>query len=316
MKKTTLLATVSICSLTAFAQTIPNAGFETWINNNESPQTYLMPQNWLSIDVLNTVFVNDSSYVINSVSQVGNAHSGSYAADMHVGASTFGDTIGGAVYSVNSFADLLPLINGTGMSGFPLNTRPANLTGYYKLNTAGGTRVGICDFLLTRWNGQTRDTLMINSNPILFTNDAATWTSFTIPLTYNLPVNPDTMIMVFGLDYTSQYWGNLNGSFTVDDIAFTGNVPIGINEPNAFVPTASVFPNPTNENATISLNGHQMKNASFEVYDIAGQLVSSENNLTGTMIQFSREGLAAGTYSFRIVENGEVISQGKMILTE
>lgn len=317
MKKIYTLFSAAILAGTAFAQTIPNAGFETWINNNESLHTYLIPQGWITSDVIQTVLSNsfgDSAYVINSVSQDANAHGGSFACKMSVGASNSGDTTGGIIYSAASFADLMPLLYGDGMAGFTISSRPANLTGYYKLN-GNGSEYGVCAMLLSKWNTTTnqRDTLYYSENNYLSV-DASGWTAFSFPITYAYPENPDSCLIAFGLISSANF--NMSSFFSIDDLAFTGNVPIGIAEIDPGAPAANVYPNPVTTYARLAVPGRTFEHARLEVYDVNGKQVSTLDDQNGNEIIFNCAGLPAGMYFYTIVEANEVLAKGSLMVGE
>src|ERR1700739_3353253 len=118
MKKLFSILSALICTYLQ-AQTIPNAGFETWITNTESPQHYLVPQNWISQDVLLNSYA--STYTLSSVSRTTQSHSGQYAVlfETQIGG---GDTAAGELYSCNSLTALgFPY----GYYGFPYSLRSA-----------------------------------------------------------------------------------------------------------------------------------------------------------------------------------------------
>lgn len=314
MKKQLLISSFVLAGISMSAQTIPNAGFETWINNTESLQTYSMPQNWITLDVIQTIFANDSTFVMHSVVPANTAHSGSSAVRLQPAISANGDTVGGIIYSVNSFADLMPLFNGTGISGFPINARPANFTGYYRMNISGND-YGVGAMILSHWNTntQSRDTLFYTET-MFFTINQTTWTPFSFPITYASGATPDTCIIGLALQTTSPAV-NLSSFFEIDDLAFSGIVPIGIEEQENDL-SSDFYPNPMNDRASIRIEGEQLNNASLEVYDLRGKLIRTDAGLNGNQISFARNGLASGTYMYRVVQDGVVMTQGKMVVTE
>lgn len=314
MKKQLLLSACAIAAITLGAQSIPNSGFETWINNTETFQTYSVPQNWITIDVIQTAFSGDSSFVLHSVVPSSTPHSGTSAVRMQTGISTNGDTMGGIIYSVNSFADLTPLLYGTGVPGFTINARPANLNGYYRMNVSAGD-TGLCAMILCHWNTstQTRDTLYYTES-LAFPGNQSTWTSFSFPISYSSSATPDTCLIAFGLISQSSAT-NINSFLEVDDLAFSGIVPIGINE-QSFVSGGNFYPNPMTDHAEIRIEGAPLDNANLEIYDLSGKLVRTDAGINGNVIAFERLALASGTYMYRVVQDGNVTTQGKMVITE
>lgn len=313
MKKFILLSAVSCLSTFSFAQVIPNAGFETWVNNQETPQVYSVPQFWISIDALQTelyYLFGDSTYVVHSVSQVSSSHSGSSAVQMRVVQSNEGDTVAGAIFSERSAVHFFDVaFGGSGALGYAFASRPANLTGYRKFTIVGGD-TAIAGVVMTKWNTTTnsRDTV-VNIQNYQFTTAAANWTSFSIPLTYLLNENPDTCLIVAGI--VSSSTPHLGTTFSLDDLAFTGNVAIGIPEQtdNAAV---DVYPNPFNEETTVSFHDVMLNHASLEIYDMLGNKVRVMADLNGENITINREGLSSGMYFYNLINNNAIVATGKL----
>ncbi|CAN5839724.1 hypothetical protein BH11BAC7_BH11BAC7_00920 [soil metagenome] len=315
MKKNTLLFSACLFSALSFAQNIPNPGFENWVNNNESPVTYLVPQGWMSHDVINSAFAyafGDSTYVVNSVSRV-TGHSGQYAVQTAVVTSNEQDTVGGALYSFGSAANFFQYAFYGQAEGFTYNLRPANLTGFYKLNSVGGDTAGI-SILMSKWNTTTnsRDILMAIINP--FTTNAAGWTSFTIPLSYDYSELPDTVLIIAGLNGNTGVGGfsmHPGSTFAFDDLAFTGNIPMGITVNSVATESAVVMPNPFNEQAILNLKDTYISNGTMELYDVLGNKVRTLENLSGNNFIISREGLPAGIYFYTLSEENILLATGK-----
>lgn len=316
MKKFTLLFASCCFSALSFAQTLPNPGFETWVNNSESPHTYSVPQGWITVDVLESWLYDafgDPTYVVNSVTQVGSAHGGTKAIQMSVVISNQGDTIGGSVYSEPSANNFFAVgFGGPGAIGFPYTTRSANLTGWRKCNLLGGDTAGMI-IILTKWNTatSTRDTLVDIEN-FYFTTSAAAWTSFSIPLTYSSGLTPDTCLIGAGIQATTLHPGT---TFTLDDLAFTGTVS-GISELRNDQSLFSIFPNPFNSEATLRFNNVKLNNAALEIYDVLGNKVRVMENLNGEDVILNREGLKDGMYFYSLVNEGEIIATGKLSVQE
>ena len=314
MKKITIVFAALFFAGLANAQTIPKTGFETWVNNTESPSTYLVPQGWITADVVQTYFADlfgDPTYGVNSVARVGSAHGGSYAVQMKVDIADNGlDTIGGSVFSESSVVDFIDYAFGGPAAGFASSTRPASLKGFYKMNALGNDE-GVAIVIMTKWNTVTnsRDTLMYNEN-LFFPANAANWTAFTFPLTYAYNENPDTVLIGFGLTTPGSF--NMNSTLTIDDLSFFGNVPIGMQEEAKTPVAVNLYPNPVSTNATISLPGTSLNQARLEIYDVLGNKVGAVEGLNGNTIDISREGLKTGIYFYSIIQDNAVLVSGKL----
>lgn len=74
-----------------------------------------------------------------------------------------------------------------------------------------------------------------------------------------------------------------------------------------------IFPNPMNTQAII-YSDKNLSSATIAVYNINGQLVKNQDNLTGHIITINRDELPAGMYFFKITESGVELNSGKLII--
>jgi hypothetical protein len=87
----------------------------------------------------------------------------------------------------------------------------------------------------------------------------------------------------------------------------------GIEEPAA--DPVKVYPNPFAENTRIIVDKSvTLKNSEFHVYDISGREVTSILNISDHSIQLSNTNMSAGAYIYRLVNDGQFISTGKLIV--
>lgn len=311
MKKTTLFIAFAIISISAFAQTILNPGFETWVPNNECTTTYQMPDHWVTHDILLTYLneqLGNPGYTVHSVTQVA-GHTGNDAVQMGVDISNFGDTVAGGVFYCDSAIKVMGVLFGSNeMLGFPCTGRPANLTGWHKWTNVGNDSAQII-LILTKWNSTTQSRDTIGGGVLDFFTSVTPWTSFTIPIGYAMNIYPDTAFIYAANNSTYPTIGSV---FTIDDLAFTGTVPIGINETVAASHSAVVMPNPFNEQATLNLKDTQISNGKMELYDVLGNKVRQVENLSGSSFIISREGLPAGIYFYMLSEENALIATGKI----
>jgi hypothetical protein len=314
MKKLTLIITGFLTGAVSFAQTIPNAGFETWINNTESPTIYSTPQGWITEDIIQTAFFaafGDSTYVAHSVTQVA-GHNGSYGVQMSNVISNEGDTLNGGIISIATAQDFFNYAFGLSMEGFTISTRPANLTGYYKLNALGGDTAGF-DVVMSKWNTSTNSRDVLMDIQLSLTTNMSNWTSFTVPLTYAYNEYPDTVFIAAGLNSSSSNHPVHPGTaFTIDDLAFTGSVPAGVQEQHSDSADLLIYPNPFTDKTTLKTNDVQLENATLELYDVLGNKVRVMKNLSGNSIVISRDGLTNGIYFYQLTNENSVIATGKI----
>jgi hypothetical protein len=95
----------------------------------------------------------------------------------------------------------------------------------------------------------------------------------------------------------------------VDDIS-------GVHENSAVMSSVEVYPNPTNDNANISVNIQKAQEVTVSVYNATGALISSEtkNLSAGTsIINLDVKNQPAGIYFVNITEGTSLISK-KLII--
>ena len=94
-----------------------------------------------------------------------------------------------------------------------------------------------------------------------------------------------------------------------------------INNTSSAVSQVTVYPNPVTAYALITLNS-KIKNSgdiAFQLYDITGkQMISTRlsqlDSFAENVYRLDRGNLSAGTYFFRLVNGGEKISEGKLVV--
>jgi hypothetical protein len=119
-------------------QTIPNGDFETW-----APLTYEDPEGWNSGNIISVVTYSDMM-----CSKTADAHSGDYAMRLEtVYLNLVGDSVG-----IVSTGDLwIEQLSG----GFPVQSTPTVIQGYYKYFTKGDD-VAQLAVIGTKWDEETR----------------------------------------------------------------------------------------------------------------------------------------------------------------
>jgi photosystem II stability/assembly factor-like uncharacterized protein len=95
----------------------------------------------------------------------------------------------------------------------------------------------------------------------------------------------------------------------------TNNGGVGIVEQNyRDLMKVSIYPNPFTETATLMVEGAALKNGGLRVYDTFGRTVMIEQNIEGSELQVSRNGMTAGMYFYVLEEEGRVVATGKIIV--
>ena len=289
--KRSLLLLVAVALLfcggsTAFGQ-IPNAGFESWSAGN--------PVGWTTS---NLVALN-----IVAVTQTSTVHSGTSALK--------GAIVPYPIAGVNWYAYI--------MAGYPYSQRSANLTGWYQLVQATGSKdsLYIATYLYKSKNVIAAAAVTVPPSP--------SWRSFSIPLYYISNVVPDSAWTWIWLASSSSgsTTGTVGSYFILDDLAYSGTAT-AVNEA-AGAPTNFTleqnYPNPFNPSTTIRFSVAQSRHVSLKVYNVLGVEVASlvnEQKDPGTFsVNWNAAGLPSGMYLYRLAvtsEKGQVFEQSKKLV--
>lgn len=300
MKKIFSLFAAAIISGTAIAQ-IPNSGFETWTTTSG----YDVPTGW---DQLNSMTSSMSTYTCTKGTP-GNPGS-SYIKLVSKTVTGMGVMPGIACSGV---LDQSSMTNIVGKSGFPSTARPVSLTGNWQY-MAYGSDQGYIMVLLSKWNSaiNMRDTVAFVKQNL--SGMVMSWGAFTIPLTYQSGVVPDSAMIVLSASGSTP----VNNSYLyVDNLAFTGNVPATAvnnvtNTPNAL----SISPNPATTTANIEYASVVGGNIRIVINDINGRAISVFNKAASAgnnKIPLDLSGMAKGLYLVNITE-GQNTSVQKLIV--
>jgi hypothetical protein len=150
---------------------------------------------------------------------------------------------------------------------------------------------------LTMWDGS--QTITIADGAINLA-DQTTWSTMNVPLIYGTSDTPDTLSIVFASsiavmtgDYSypqSQFGSELK----IDDIVFNGIFSVGLDE--LTLEGVNIY---ANENGIVINTEEVLANSTFEVYNIAGKLITS-NTVSSTYEVVSTEGFVSGIYLVRL----------------
>jgi hypothetical protein len=138
------------------------------------------------------------------------------------------------------------------------------------------------------------------------------------------PINLGTGVTTTGnamqYDPATLIWNNLfDGGLTTEAQGLpylaVGTVITSINEITQNN-SVSVFPNPMNESATVTINVPVSKNdaLTFTLYDILGNEVLKMNNISTKQFNLERGTLTNGVYMYEMLKSGDVLKKGKIVL--
>ncbi len=184
-------------------------------------------------------------------------------------------------------------------TGFPISTRPTNLTGKWQY-MAFGTPVdqGYIAIILTKWNGSGRDT--ISQTWYGLPGMVMSWASFNISLMYQMPANPDTGFVILSASGFNGATPSASSYIWADNLAFSGGAGI---EDHGSILRFDVYPNPSSGNINLSFTSAHPSSSTIQITDILGNVVKEEyiyilqgeNNL-----QQSVSGLTKGIYFLKL----------------
>ncbi|MGE0635281.1 MAG: T9SS type A sorting domain-containing protein [Bacteroidia bacterium] len=123
-------------------------------------------------------------------------------------------------------------------------------------------------------------------------------------------IQPDGKILVAGGNYSTQN--------TIAIARYNNSVQgviIGVDNPEAGSEILSASPNPFAEQ-TIFQSQNSLSNATFILYNAAGQQVKQLNNISGNSFTLHRENLATGLYYYQLLQDNAMLAADKLIISE
>lgn len=250
MKKLFVLAFL-FSSAIGFAQTIPNAGFETWAQSGP----FLAPSDWATSP---------------NVSQSTLAHAGSYAALLTVDTITNPqtstvDTIGGLMYTgVQTQGPPPP--PGTSYGGFPYTGRPDSLGGWLQYTGQQGDFFKI-ELALSKWNASSGTRDIIATATLSNDLDIPVYSYGNLALVYTSSATPDTAFIQFSVgDQVQRHKGS---SLWVDDLAFITNSTSSV-QAIQVAERLNIYPNPASETITLQAKTSGLH---YTIEDMQGRIL-------------------------------------------
>jgi hypothetical protein len=263
------------------AQSIPNAGFESWT----SMTGYNNPDSW---SCLNDMTSSMSAYTCTKGTP--GSPGVAYLKLTSKTVSGLGVVNGIAVCGTMNTSTMQPV------SGFAFNQRPANFNGKWQ-HMIYGTSQGYIDVQLTRWDVISQSRVIVASKHQTLSGMAMSWANFTMPLTYMDGNYPDSCIITMAASGSAP---TNNDYLWVDNLGFTGTVT-GIAQ-TTFDANISLYPNPATDNLFLNLSPLKDKYVTIEIADIQGKIVmSNPNSEVASNISVTVSELPKGNYVLNII---------------
>jgi hypothetical protein len=281
-KKITIFASALMFSaLISEAQSIPNAGFETWDNMG----TYSNPNGWATMN-------NTTTLASVYTAEMGTPGSpGTSYLKLTSKTTPLGVANGIAVSGKLDSTTQMPV------SGFAYTMRPASLDGSWQHMIFGSSQ-GSISVSFSKWNTSTMMRDVIGTGSVTLSGMAMSWATFSIPITFTTAGMPDSCIIVMKASGASP--AN-NDYLWVDNLSFKVT-PAGINDVTTI--DYSVYPNPVSDILQLMT---KVDVNEICVFDISGKMVlcSKQENLRSINVS----NLPIGTYSYKLfADKKEVVS--------
>lgn len=294
------LAYSCLASLGATAQTITNAGFETWATRGNAEA----PANWLTFDDI--LAFEDPGYVYNTgvVTKSTDAHTGSFAAkltntsfkDDNTGASfvqegvlILGSKLGGSAY-----------YEGYPIGGVPSTTRPVQFQFFYKL-TGPASDVAIATVLLTKKSTTGGLPDIIGGGTLTLSPTTGGYTAVTANIPYTSSATPDSIRMQF----SSGTANNLAAGsvLLIDDVSLIGGaLPVRADAGTQAQLTVSPNPSPAGRFRLSAPDQPALASAPYAVLDLTGRVVAQQPALAvpSPFRDIDLSALSTGIYLLRV----------------
>ena len=262
---------------------VPNAGFELWTDGN--------PNDWLT---------NNLTGVVTVVTQSGTAHSGSSAVRGEV-----------ATFAQEPYPPIL--FSGLSGSGFSVDQRYGNLSGYYQFFPSGGDNLIVFVVMYKEFTPLGFGEISLDA--------AASYTQFNVPIDYFSGETPTSCLIEIVIDDSITATPDVGTYFLVDDLSLSGTTAIVDNWQNSLPETFFLgqnSPNPFNPVTTIEYGLRASGKVKLEVFSQTGQHITTLYNGTQSagrhVIRWEPVDLASGVYIYRLEADNQVIARKMMFV--
>ncbi|MDJ0366358.1 T9SS type A sorting domain-containing protein [Hymenobacter sp. H14-R3] len=298
------LAGSYLATLSATAQTITNAGFETWATRGSAEA----PANWLTTDDIYAASDPGYTYNTGTVTKSTDAHTGSFAAKLtnisfqgNNGASFVQE----GVLILGSKIRATPVYEGYPIGGVPSTTRPTQFQFFYKL-TGPASDVAIATLLLTKKSATGTVPDIIGGGTLTLAPTMGGYVGVTIDIPYSSTATPDSVRMQFssGSANTPTQTKITAGSvLLLDDITLIGGaLAVRADASTQAQLTVSPNPSPAGRFRLSALQQPALTSAPYAVLDLTGRVVAQQPALAvpSPVRDIDLSNLATGVYLLRV----------------
>ena len=262
----------------AFAQQLPNSGFESWTTSTTNPAA----KDPNGYETTNGCFPAGPTTVCNNnVELTTDKHSGTNAAKLTV-ASVFGTAVNGAI-TTNINSDPIPFNN----------FKPTNFSAYVKFAPQGSD---VARIRVTLFNGSTE----VGSGIILLTNAIASYTKVESDITYSSGLVPDGILV----DIVSG--DDVNNDPVVGTVLYADDFSLNYGTTATY---SSVSPVKISMNTEAGSLTFSEKVEAVSIVNINGTTVQS----SGATEALALQGVQAGLYIVRFTYKGQLYAHKMMM---
>lgn len=321
MKKIYLLLIAVAFAMGTQAQTLPNAGFETWRTNVAGgfvSKVVRAPISWYGADSLiiqigqsfgHYIGINDTVWQQQVFKDSIAPHGGTYAAKL---VTKDQDTLGifpGILSNAEAHFNLATQAL-TYSGGTAITYRPNTVSAWVKYAAAGASDSGVLTVqVLGRYGSKPDSILGVGSIKI---GPSTAYTQVTANVFYAIP---DSLVDTIRVSFFSSKGGTASTVYStlyVDDVTMTGT-PFSVGELTAHGNTVAVYPNPANNLLHLDVKGNETVNCNL--VSVTGQVVATKACTGSSTMDITA--LPAGLYFYTITDaNGNTTQQGNVSIVK
>jgi hypothetical protein len=290
MKISQLIWVTLLCvSLSSFAQSIPNSGFETWVN----PNGYNVPDGWSTFND-----ATNSLNIFTCVKGIPGSPGASYIKLTSKSVPGLGVVPGMAV------AGAVDLSQTSTLGGFAYTDTPTSLNGKWQY-MASGADMGYISVTFTKWNSGMNMREVVGEGYVDLEGMEMSWANFSIPITFTSSEAPDTCSITLSASGDNPV---ANSYLYVDNLGFMGTT--SVSESSNLLDT-QIYPNPFENELTVR-TADPLNNGPISVSIIngLGQVVFQEVQMLSAFKTITTQDFEAGIYYLKVVtKTGQSINK-------
>ena len=276
-KKLLFILTLTF-AVSAEAQNIPNAGFESWAPGFG----YEDPNSWGTLNALGILGVPVS------VTKSTSSHSGAFSAKVETILADLEMSGTPEPFPGILFIGSLNVLSQSAVFGTPFTAKPDSLVGWIKYSPVNDDACGVV-VQLSKWDAINMTQEFIGFGIYSSSSPSSSFYRFSVPIDYESQSTPDTL-QVTVVSSVEEGQGQVGSAVWIDDLSFIYNTSSSLGELNG--PSFEVFPNPVNDELSISSKTVDK----MEVYSATGILIDHIVLDSGLIYTYDTKKLANGLY--------------------